>query len=210
VDPSIQFTINEIPDSSLKNDLISAIGSFCPVKTCEDELLSMNAHKGARDGTLYFLDGWAFFGFKKPLLLFRAEDVESLAYSSITRLTFNLDMRLKTPYAEGLQYEFAMIDHKHYDAINDWIETSGLHNQSLAEERRAKPIAKAEFSNELELAEAEFQSQRPPEHLDPHQSAGTNGVANEDDDDEEDEDYDGGDSEESEEDSEAESQAEED
>ncbi|ANB14384.1 Rtt106p [Sugiyamaella lignohabitans] len=110
------------------------------------------------------------------MLLFPVDKIAAISYSSITRLTFNLNIKLTEPI-EGIQdYEFSMIDHNDYDEINDYVVRNSLENQSMSEARRAKQATnKPEFSNELEKVIAE-----------------DNGAGDDDEDEEQDEDYESG------------------
>ncbi|CAN6672446.1 histone chaperone Rtt106p [Trichomonascus vanleenenianus] len=117
------------------------------------------AYRGSKEGHLFLLQDHLFFGFKKPVLLVSLDDIESVSYSSITRLTFNMTVKL-TPAKGGTEYEFSMIDHAEYDEINTYILENQLSNASMSEARRAKQFTK-EYSNELHKANIEAEDTEP-------------------------------------------------
>jgi hypothetical protein len=127
-------------------------------------LFQAPAHRGSKDGLLYFLPGYIFFGFKKPLVLFRLENILAISYSSITRSTFNIIIKYIEPITqkdeeeEEAEIEFSIIDQVHYDKINRFVTENQLHNDSMAEKRRAKIDTKAQFPTELGKAHAEQQA----------------------------------------------------
>lgn len=115
----------------------------------------VEAHRGSKEGYLYLMDGFIFFGIKKPLLLFDVNNIESISYSSIIRLTFNLTIKLVSPLPEfpnQTEYEFSMIDQKEYDKIDKYVVDNELSNQSMSEARRARISAKDIVSNEIKKA----------------------------------------------------------
>ncbi|CDO57761.1 similar to Saccharomyces cerevisiae YNL206C RTT106 Histone chaperone, involved in regulation of chromatin structure in both transcribed and silenced chromosomal regions [Geotrichum candidum] len=155
-------------------------------------LFQAPAHRGSKDGLLYFLPGYIFFGFKKPLVLFRLENILAISYSSITRSMFNMIIKYIDPAAPGdaeeeAEIEFSIIDQIHYDRINRFVTENQLHNDSMAENRRAKIDNKAQFPTELGRAHAEQQA------VSATATGGTQGLAILDNDfdgsDEEDEDF---------------------
>lgn len=122
-------------------------------------LFQVTAHRGSKDGLLYFLPGYILFGFKKPLVLFKLDSILSISYSSITRSTFNIIIKYvdSITHEEG-EIEFSIIDQMHYDSINRFVTEKQLHNDSMAEKRRAKIDTKAQFPTELgKAAQAEQQ-----------------------------------------------------
>lgn len=134
-------------------------------------LICVSSHRGSKDGHLYFLPDCIFFGFKKPLLLFRLPKVLSVSYSSITKSTFNMTIKYMENLeneasgatnggdAKSYQVEFSMIDQDNFDTINRYVESHRLNDESLAEERRAKVDAKAVFPDELIKASRESRTQ---------------------------------------------------
>ncbi|CAI4049882.1 hypothetical protein N7582_004777 [Saccharomyces uvarum] len=100
----------------------------------------VECHRGTKEGTLYFLPDNIIFGFKKPILLFDASDIESITYSSITRLTFNATLVTK----DGEKYEFSMIDQTEYAKIDDYVKRKQMKDKSMSEELKAKSKNKAQ------------------------------------------------------------------
>lgn len=112
----------------------------------------VEAHRGTKEGTLYFLPDHVLFGFKKPILLFSSQEIESITYSSITRLTFNVTLITKS----GDKFEFSMIDQNEYTLIDDYVKRKQVIDNSMSEENKAKSAHKdqnaAEHASLLEEA----------------------------------------------------------
>lgn len=94
----------------------------------------VECHRGTKEGTLYFLPEHLIFGFKKPILVFQSSDIESITYTSITRLTFNVTLITK----EGDKFEFSMIDQSEYNKIDDYVKRKQVIDKSMSEELKAK------------------------------------------------------------------------
>ncbi|KAI9373302.1 histone chaperone rtt106 [Aspergillus egyptiacus] len=95
--------------------------------------------RGSKEGYLFFLSTGIFFGFKKPLLFFAFESIESISYTSVLQRTFNLNIAARAIGSEEMQeFEFSMIDQADFSGIDMYIKTHGLQDASLAEARRAK------------------------------------------------------------------------
>lgn len=110
------------------------------------------AHRGSKEGYLYLLNGYVFFGFKKPLLLFDVNNIASISYSSVIRVTFNMTINLINPLPEfpnQLEYEFSMIDQEDYDKVDRFVNDNDLNNESMSEARKARISAKDIVSNEI-------------------------------------------------------------
>lgn len=151
-----------------------------------ESLFQVTAHRGSKDGLLYFLPTHIFFGFKKPLLLFRLQDIQSVSYSSITRSTFNVVVKYTDRFTtEENEIEFSIIDQSHYDQINQYVSLKELHNDSLSEKRKAKTDTKALYPAELVKAKQEAKVNGDRE-LGTSQLAALNGYEDEDDEDDED------------------------
>lgn len=121
-----------------------------------DSLFYATAHRGSKDGLLFFLPTYIFFGFKKPLLLFRLKDILSVSYASITRSTFNVVVKYWDSVTNSdNEIEFSMIDQSHYNEINSYVTVKGLHNDSMAENRKAKTDIKALYPADLSRAKQE-------------------------------------------------------
>lgn len=132
-------------------------------------LIQVSAYRGSKDGYLYFLPESVFFGFKKPLLVFRLFKIISISYSSITKSTFNMIVKYRENLLENEnantqknnadtkfhEIEFSMIDQAFFEKINQYVEFHGLDDESLAEERKAKVDAKAVFPDQLIKASRE-------------------------------------------------------
>jgi hypothetical protein len=109
-----------------------------------DVAYHVRAHRGSKDGYLFFLSNGIFFGFKKPLAFFAFEDVQSISYTSVLQRTFNLNIKYRV--TGGLveevweEVEFSMLDQADFAGIDDYVKRHGLQDASLAEERRAKKL----------------------------------------------------------------------
>lgn len=174
-------------DGTLKDVILSEMDFVHVVESEKDSCVT--CYRGSKEALLYLLQSWVFIGFTKPLQLFNVEDIESISYSSITRSTFSLNIKLKTT---GEQFEFSMIDQDKFDTINYYKENSAWNDNSMSEALRAKQTAKPEFSNELQTAMSQTQSTSDVGTQENVDSA-ANGSANaaSDDDEEEDVDYEG-------------------
>jgi hypothetical protein len=90
-------------------------------------------------GYLFFLSTGILFGFKKPLVFFAFENVDSISYTSVLQRTFNLNIVARpTSSDETQELEFSMIDQADFAGIDTYIKKHGLQDASLAEARRAK------------------------------------------------------------------------
>lgn len=100
----------------------------------------VECHRGSKESTLYFLQDHIIFGFKKPILIFSCNEIESITYSSITRITFNVTLTTKN----GSKYEFSMVDKSEYANINGYAKRNQLQDKSMSDELKAKPMTKAQ------------------------------------------------------------------
>lgn len=90
-------------------------------------------------GYLFFLSTGILFGFKKPLVFFSFDNIESVSYTSVLQRTFNLNITTRVDEEqEPQEFEFSMIDQADYAGIDSYIKTHQLQDASLAEARRAK------------------------------------------------------------------------
>lgn len=96
------------------------------------ESFYVEAHRGSKEGVLYFLPGHIIFGFKKPILIYNSNEIDSITYTSITRITFNVTLLLNN----GEKTEFSMIDQQDYDKINEYVQTKEYRDQSMANEHK--------------------------------------------------------------------------
>ncbi|ODV62550.1 Rtt106p, partial [Ascoidea rubescens DSM 1968] len=98
------------------------------------KLFYVEAFKKNKEGTLYFLQDYILFGFKKPILIFSSKDITSISYSSITRLTFNITLIIK----DEEKIEFSMIDQSEFGKIDKYIKDKQVVDKSMADELKAK------------------------------------------------------------------------
>lgn len=174
----------------------------------------VKAFRGSKEGYLFFLSTGFLFGFKKPLVFFAFENIESVSYTSILQRTFNLNVVARpTTSDETQEIEFSMIDQADFAGIDGYIKKHGLQDASVAEARRAKRYnvnngVKAENGNadannpeeatgegeesELQKAEREIDDQEDEEEEDydpgsESESDGSGSSSDEDDDEDEEE-----------------------
>lgn len=151
-------------------------------------LLYVPANKGSKDGMLYFLPNFIFYGFKKPLMVIPLNLIVSVSYSSITTSTFNLIIKYyDKSQPEATEVEFSIIDQKFYDKINHYVNLNGLNDESLAEERKAKVDAKAVFPDQLLKATHEASGKSNTDPVQPSGNINSQDFNSEDD--EEDDDF---------------------
>ncbi|KAF7116375.1 hypothetical protein CNMCM5793_004619 [Aspergillus hiratsukae] len=101
----------------------------------------VKAFRGSKEGYLFFLSTGIFFGFKKPLVFFAFENIESVSYTSVLQRTFNLNIAVRPHNGdenETQEFELSMIDQADYAGIDAYIKKHGLQDASLADARRAK------------------------------------------------------------------------
>ncbi|KAH3964169.1 histone chaperone [Parastagonospora nodorum] len=144
-----------------------------------DKAYHVKAHRGSKEGYLFFTSVGILYGYKKPLAYFDFASVNSIAYAAVLRNTFNLVITTQTQ-----EIEFGMLDQADYAGINDYVQKHGLQDASLAAARRAKklnvnkPKDKSngtappdaddaeEEEGELQKAERELQDQEDEEEED--------------------------------------------
>lgn len=109
---------------------------------------------GGRVGYLFFLPTGLLWGFKKPLFFFPFARIESVSYTSVLQRTFNLNVTVTpsppstdalaetttTTTATTQDFEFSMLDQLDFACVDAYIRTHGLHDASMAEQRRAKKL----------------------------------------------------------------------
>lgn len=149
----------------------------------KEQLLMVKSYIGAKEGILYLMKDFVFFGFKKPLILITLAEIEDVSFTVVTRLTFNVVFTL----ADGVNHEFGMISHDYYDKICQWIASAGINDRSLAEEHKAKRFraAKDESDERSLLAEAAAEAGEP----EPIEQLDVGDEEDDSEDDSEDEDY---------------------
>ncbi|ODV96019.1 hypothetical protein PACTADRAFT_49439 [Pachysolen tannophilus NRRL Y-2460] len=129
------------------NDLTSYLQRQCqicgfelndPFNDKKSKSFYVEAYKGSKEGQLYFLPNHIIFGFKKPILFFQSTDIESITYSSITRITFNVTLVLNNDE----KFEFSMIDQKDFENIDQYVKTKEFRDKSMTDELKAKKFSK--------------------------------------------------------------------
>ncbi|EEA27827.1 hypothetical protein TMatcc_003880 [Talaromyces marneffei ATCC 18224] len=187
----------------------------------------VKAHRGSKDGYLFFLSTGILFGFKKPLVFFSFDNIESVSYTSVLQRTFNLNITTRVDEKqEPQEFEFSMIDQADYAGIDAYIKNHQLQDASLAEARRAKKYninggkaggadgeqngngaagaAEEEEESELQKAQRELEDQEDEEEedYDPGSEGDSDGSGSSSGEEDEDEDGGGDDDDEEEEDEE--------
>ncbi|KXS93704.1 hypothetical protein AC578_3839 [Pseudocercospora eumusae] len=101
----------------------------------------VKAHRGTKEGYLFFLPSGILFGFKKPLAFFSFSSIESISYTSVLQRTFNLVISATTatsPEEAAQDVEFSMLDQADFAGIDEYIKRHQLNDASMAAARRAK------------------------------------------------------------------------
>ncbi|KAJ5625948.1 hypothetical protein N7510_002257 [Penicillium lagena] len=173
----------------------------------KEKAYHVKAFRGSKEGYLFLLSTGILFAFKKPLLFFSFDTIDSVSYTSVLQRTFNLNIMARPANGseEDVQeLEFSMIDQADYGGIDDYIKRHGLQDASLAEARRAKvyninggkaedPEAAAmktegDEESELQKAQRELEDQEDEEEEDydpgsDGESEGSGGSSSEEDED---------------------------
>ncbi|RAL09487.1 putative negative regulator of DNA transposition (Rtt106) [Aspergillus homomorphus CBS 101889] len=175
-----------------------------------EKAFHVKAFRGSKDGYLFLLSTGILFGFKKPLIFFAFENIESISYTSVLQRTFNLNILARpTASDETQEFEFSMIDQANFSGIDAYVKKHGLQDASLAEARRAKRYngngakteedatavaegAAEEEESELQKAQRELEDQEDEdeEDYDPGSDVDTDGSGSSSEEDDEDEDQD--------------------
>ena len=102
----------------------------------------VKAHRGSKDGYLFFVSSGIIWAFKKPLGLFNFDSIESISYTSVLQRTFNLVITTMADAESGKQeeVEFSMLDQADFAGIDDYVKRHNLNDASMAAERRAKKL----------------------------------------------------------------------
>ncbi|KAF2872780.1 hypothetical protein BDV95DRAFT_398241 [Massariosphaeria phaeospora] len=95
----------------------------------------VKAHRGSKEGYLFFTSTGILWAFKKPLAFFSFTTITAISYTAVLRNTFNLV--ISTPTQD---VEFGMLDQADFAGINAYIQTHGLQDASMAAARRAKKL----------------------------------------------------------------------
>lgn len=134
-------------------------------------------------GYLFLLSTGILFAFKKPLLFFSFDTIDSVSYTSVLQRTFNLNVMARPSGGseeDNQEFEFSMIDQADFSGIDTYIKRHGLQDASLADARRAKvynvnkptgdePVtteAGGEDESELQKAQRELEDQEDEEEED--------------------------------------------
>ncbi len=112
-----------------------------------DKQFYVQTHNGTKEGYLYFIKNYIVFGMKKPIIIVNLLEIDEISYSSITRLTFNINIKLNDKF-ENKTYEFSMIDHDEFSIIDNYIKENKINDKSLSDELKAKSQLKnSNFGN---------------------------------------------------------------
>ncbi|KXT07824.1 hypothetical protein AC579_7084 [Pseudocercospora musae] len=100
----------------------------------------VKAHRGTKEGYLFFLPSGILFAFKKPLAFFPFSSIESISYTSVLQRTFNLviSATTTTTTTTSEEVEFSMLDQADFAGIDEYIRRHQLNDASMAAARRAK------------------------------------------------------------------------
>ncbi|EEP77078.1 conserved hypothetical protein [Uncinocarpus reesii 1704] len=145
-----------------------------------EKAFHVKAFRGSKEGYLFFLSTGIFFGFKKPLIFFAFDNIESVSYTSVLQRTFNLNIltRSSTNPDHTQEFELSMIDQADYPGIDSYIKNHSLQDASMAEARRAKNLNingekgetqeghGGEEESELQKAQRELEDQEDEEEED--------------------------------------------
>lgn len=102
----------------------------------------VKAHRGSKDGYLFFVSSGIVWAFKKPLALFTFDNIESISYTSVLQRTFNLVITTMPDQNTGEKedVEFSMLDQADFAGIDEYIKRHNLNDASMAADRRAKKL----------------------------------------------------------------------
>ncbi|KAK6071755.1 hypothetical protein SCUP515_07759 [Seiridium cupressi] len=109
----------------------------------KEKAVHVAAHRGSKDGYLFFLENGILWAFKKPLLFIPVDRIAAVSYTSVLQRTFNMAVEIFTN--EGgdeeatEEIEFSMLDQEDYGGINEnYVMRKGLQDRSMADQRKAK------------------------------------------------------------------------
>ncbi|KAI9829085.1 MAG: hypothetical protein M1832_000108 [Thelocarpon impressellum] len=106
-----------------------------------ESAVHVKGFRGSKEGYLFFLPTGILWAFKKPLLFFAFASVGSISYTSVLQRTFNLNIATGPADAAGAaEFEFAMLDQADFAGIDAYVRRHGLHDASMAEQRRARRV----------------------------------------------------------------------
>ncbi|KAF2864029.1 Rtt106-domain-containing protein [Piedraia hortae CBS 480.64] len=101
----------------------------------------IKANRGSKDGYIFLLTTGILFAYKKPVLYFPLNHIQSVGYTNVLSYTFNLVLTVLDPNGsgeDGKEIEFSMLDQSLYPAVDKYVKSHGLNDSSLAEQRKAK------------------------------------------------------------------------
>lgn len=111
----------------------------------------VTAHRGSKEGYLYFLSNGIVYGFKRPLLFIPLEDIASVTYNDILQRTFNLTVATNQ---RDENLEFSMIDIVEHDRVDQYVRKYQLNDASLSESRKAKVVNAKNVALDSEITKA--------------------------------------------------------
>jgi hypothetical protein len=168
-DACIVLTINEVHDQkqSLVRCLVTIAGhvyeprledfhSVIPQPHRKKEpAVHAVAHRGSKEGFLFFLQVGILYGFKKPILFIPLADIDTISYNDILQRTFNLTVTLiGEGEEEGESIEFSMIDIANHEQVDQYVRKYKLQDASMSESRRAAHSKKQMDEQISEAADA--------------------------------------------------------
>lgn len=126
----------------------------------KDTAFHVIAHRGAKEGYLYFLSTGILYGFRKPIMFFPLGTIREVTFTNILQRTFNLVVSTEGD-VEG--EEFGMIDQAVFAGIQGYSEKHRIQDASLSEQRKAKKVGRtnqeSQEAGELEKAVKEYEEE---------------------------------------------------
>ncbi|ORY82139.1 hypothetical protein BCR37DRAFT_39375 [Protomyces lactucae-debilis] len=143
------FTVNDVNDKlpALKRQMVAIKGQVHEPRLedftsaipqphrKQEKAVHAVAHRGSKEGFLFFLEVGILYGFKRPILLIPLADIETITYSDILQRTFNLTVELHGEDEDSV--EFSMIDIANHERVDHYIRKYKLQDASMSESRRA-------------------------------------------------------------------------
>ncbi|MCJ1301275.1 hypothetical protein MMC08_004074 [Hypocenomyce scalaris] len=106
-----------------------------------EKAVHVKGFRGSKDGYLFFLPTGILWAFKKPLLFFSFDSIDSVSYTSVLQRTFDLNISTRSAETDTAQeFEFSMLDQADFASIDAYIRQHNLQDASMAEQRRAKKL----------------------------------------------------------------------
>lgn len=109
----------------------------------KEKAVHVAAHRGSKDGFLFFLENGILWAFKKPLLFIPVDRIAAISYTSVLQRTFNMVVEILPKEGDDEEateeVEFSMLDQEDYGGINEnYVMRKGLQDRSMADQRKAK------------------------------------------------------------------------